>query len=162
MFKTKLLISLLISFNFLSCTKNDSPHIIDKYTIAYVSGEYDGLILRNLLINNLSNIGAYDVNSNFKIETGISHSSELFITNIDNTSDRIRVNSTLVANIFDNRLDCITHKFEEGVSQFYLFADSDKYISNNMAEKKIREENTETLVKNFMNKLSKSKKTCLK
>tara|TARA_B100001027_G_C16221063_1_gene309852 strand:- start:44 stop:532 length:489 start_codon:yes stop_codon:yes gene_type:complete len=160
MFKTRLLISLLISFIFYSCTKNISNQNIDKYSLGYVSGEYDGLVLKNLLKSNLSGIGVYDDGSNFRIEPKISHSSELFITNIDNTSDRIRVDSTLIIDVVDQRLECITYKFEERVSQFYLFADSDRYISNNIAEKKIREQSTETLVKGFINKLNKFKNIC--
>ena len=49
MFKTKLLISLLISFIFLSCTRNTLDREITKYSLAYTGGEYDGLILNNLL-----------------------------------------------------------------------------------------------------------------
>ena len=90
----------------------------------------------------------------------ISHSSELFITNIDNTSDRIRVDSALTVNVIDERSKCVIHNFEEKISQFYLFADSDRYISNNIAEKKIREENTEALIKNFINELTETETKC--
>ena len=41
------------------------------------------------------------------------------------------------------------------ISQFYIFADSDKYISNNKAEKKLKEENTDALIREFINKLKK-------
>ena len=162
MFKIKLSILLLISSIFLSCTKNNVNHEGVKYSIGYIGGEYYGLILKNLLANNLSNFGIYDNNSNYKIEPSITHSTELFITNIDNTSDRMKVKSSLTIKVYDTRFKCVTNKFSKDVSQFYIFAKSDKYISNNRAEKKIKEENTEGLVKNFINSLMVSDNRCIK
>ena len=160
MFKTKLLILLLISFIFLSCTRDTLDHDITKYSLGYIGGEYDGLILKNLLTSDLYNFRAYDDNSNFKIESTISHSSELFISNIDNTSDRTRIKSTMTARVVDLRFKCDTQTFQEDVTQFYLFADTDRYISNSVAEKKIKEENTEILVRNFINKILKTENKC--
>ena len=160
MFKTKLLISLLISFIFLSCTRDTLDRNITKYSLAYTGGEYDGLILNNLLKSDLSNFMAYDDNSNLRIEPNISHSTELFISNIDNTSDRMRVKSTITAKIVDIRFKCDTRTFKDDVTQFYLFADTEKYISNSVAEKKIKEENTEILVRNFINKILKTDNKC--
>ena len=102
----------------------------------------------------MSNFGLYDENSDLEIKPSISHSSSIYITNIDNTSDRMKVESRLVAKIFDRKLQCVVFNFEENLSQFYLFADSLRYISNNRAEKKIKEQNTEELVKKFINKLT--------
>ncbi len=160
MFKTKLLISLLISFIFLSCTRDTLDRNITKYSLAYTGGEYDGLILNNLLKSDLSNFMAYDDNSNLRIEPNISHSTELFISNIDNTSDRMRIKSTITAKIVDIRFKCDTRTFKDDVTQFYLFADTEKYISNSVAEKKIKEENTEILVRNFINKILKTDNKC--
>ena len=160
MFKTKLLISLLISFILLSCTRDTLDREITKYSLAYTGGEYDGLILNNLLKSDLSNFMAYDDNSNLRIEPSISHSTELFISNIDNTSDRMRIKSTITAKIVDIRFKCDTRTFKEDVIQFYLFADTEKYISNSVAEKKIKEENTEILVRNFINKILKTDNKC--
>ncbi len=160
MFKTKLLILSLISFIFLSCTKDTLDRDITKYSLGYIGGEYDGLILKNLLTSDLYNFRAYDDNSNFKIESTISHSSELFISNIDNTSDRTRIKSTMTARVVDLRFKCDTQTFQEDVTQFYLFADTEKYISNSVAEKKIKEENTEILVRNFINKILKTDNKC--
>ena len=160
MFKTKLLISLLISFIFLSCTRDTLDREITKYSLAYTGGEYDGLILNNLLKSDLSNFMAYDDNSNLRIEPNISHSTELFISNIDNTSDRMKIKSTITAKIVDIRFKCDTRTFKEDVTQFYLFADTEKYISNSVAEKKIKEENTEILVRNFINKILKTENKC--
>ena len=153
MSKIKLLILLLVSFIFLSCTKDNPKKNYIKYSLGYIGGEYDGLMLKNYMKNYLLSFDLYDAKSNLDILPNISHSSSLFITNIDNTSDRMRVESVLVIKVND--------KFEEKVSQFYIFADSRKYISNNMAEKKIKEQNTETLVKKFINKLMRSKGGCM-
>ena len=161
MSKIKLLILLLVSFIFLSCTKDNPKQNNIKYSLGYIGGEYDGLMLKNYMNNYLLSFDLYDAKSNLDILPNISHSSSLFITNIDNTSDRMRVESILVIKVNDKRFKCVTYKFEEKVSQFYIFADSRKYISNNIAEKKIKEQNTETLVKKFINKLMRSKGGCM-
>ena len=44
-------------------------------------------------------------NSKFQIEASISHTTNLYITNIDNTSDR-RVDSSIDLKIHDSELDC--------------------------------------------------------
>ena len=160
MFKIKLLILLLVSVTVLSCSRTIIPKIDNKFSIGYISGEYEGLFLKNLLTNNLSNLGMYDKKSNFRINANISHSSGLFITNIDNTSDRMKIESTLNVEILDTNNDCKAFFFKKNVSQFYIFADSDRYISNNKAERKTREENTESLIKKFINKLIKSQLAC--
>ena len=160
MFKIKLLILLLVSVTVLSCSQTIIPKIDNKFSIGYISGEYEGLFLKNLLTNNLSNLGMYDKKSSFRINANISHSSSLFITNIDNTSDRMKIESTLNVEILDTNNDCKAFVFEKNVSQFYIFADSDRYISNNKAERKTREENTESLIKKFINKLMKSQLAC--
>ncbi len=160
MFKTKLLILLLISFSFFSCTKNNHSESKFKYSVEYIGGEYDGLFLKNLLTNNLISYGLYDEGSIFKIVAVISHSPTLFITNIDNTSDRMRLDSVLTVEVVDQRFKCITYKYQKKLSQFYIFAGSDRYISNNRAEKKIKEENSEALVKNFINRLEKPSAIC--
>ena len=162
MFKIKLLILLLISFIFLSCTKDVQNQNRINYSLSYIGGEYEGLVLKNLLINNLSSLNLYGDSAIYVLKPSISHSSSLFITNIDNTSDRIKVTSKLIIEVVDKRFNCVTQRFEESVSQFYIFAGSDKYISNNRAEKKIKEENTEALVKEFINKLKKPDAFCEK
>ena len=106
------------------------------------------------------NYDLYDEKSNFKIKPSISHSSNVYITNIDNTSDRTRIKSTMTARVVDLRFKCDTQTFQEDVTQFYLFADTEKYISNSVAEKKIKEENTEILVRNFINKIIKTDNKC--
>ena len=53
MFKIKLLILLLISFFILSCIKNNNHPSDIKYSVSYIAGEYDGLILKNLMTSYL-------------------------------------------------------------------------------------------------------------
>ena len=46
------------------------------------------------------------------------------------------------------------------VSQFYIFASSEKFLSNQKAIKKIKKDNTEALVKQFTNELFNLKIEC--
>ena len=161
MYKIRLLILLLSSIFFFSCSTSKFDQK-KKLNVGYIGGEYDGLLLSNQLMAYLSNFNLYDKKSIYQIEGKIKHSSNLFITNIDNTSDRMRVDTEITIEIINQKFKCVTHKFEESISQYYIFADSDKYISNNNAEKKIREYNTEALVKEFINKLKKPKAICKK
>ena len=68
----------------------------------------------------------------------------------------------LVIDIVDKTYDCIIQTFDKNVSQFYIFADSSNYISNNKAVDKIKKENTEALVKNFINTLNNTSYKCKK
>ena len=162
MFKIRLLIFLLISFFILSCAKDRTNSNDIKYSIGYISGEYDGLLLTNLLKNYLLNYDLYDEKSNFEIKPSINHSSNIYITNIDNTSDRTRINSELSIDITDNKSECSIYKFNKNISQFYLFADSSKYMSNKSAFEKIKNENTDSLVKYFINSLDTKENRCSK
>ena len=160
MYKIKLLTLSLISLIFLSCTKSTSNQNNSKFSIGYIDGEFDGLVLKTLIKNNLFNIGRYDNESNLIIDADISHSSSLFITNIDNTSDRMNMSSNLSVKIIDQLNECEIYNFDKEISQFYIFADSNQYISNVVAEKKIKEQNTEQLVKEFINKITRSEIVC--
>ena len=158
MYKIRLLILLLISTLTLSCTtstKNNS-----KFSVSYIGGGYDGLLLKNYLIGYLSSIGSYDERSMYTINANISHSSNVFITNIDNTSDREKVNTTLQASLSNKVLECVVFNENYTTSQFYIYAPSDKFLSNQAAFTKITKDNTEALVKVFINKLRRSKLKC--
>ena len=52
MFKIKLSILLLVSFFLFSCTANQNNNLNQKYSVAYIGGEFDGLLLKNYLVNN--------------------------------------------------------------------------------------------------------------
>ena len=101
-----------------------------------------------------------DRSSNYEIRASISHSSSLFVTNIDNTSDRERVTSVINIEIFDKEKNCFTYSFKSDVSQFYILASSDKFISNKSALEEIKLESTEYLTKKFINNLSKDSFDC--
>ena len=160
MSKIKLSILLLISFSIFSCTNNQANHSNQKYSIAYIEGEYDGLLLRNYLESNLKNLNIHDQNSNLEIQSNISHSTNLYITNIDNTSDREKINTILSVKIIDKVSNCISFNDEITVSQFYIYASGDKFLSNQVAVKKIKKDNTESTVRQFINKLKKVDGQC--
>ena len=159
MSKIKLLILLLINVSLISCVSN-TENFNFKLSVAYIGGEYDGLVLSNQLKSHLNNFGMFDKNSEYEIQANISHTQDLYITNIDNTSDRERVDSSLNVNIFNKELNCITYSNSETVSQFYVLALSDQFISNNTAVEEIKIKNTEYLVKKFVNSLSEEKLVC--
>ena len=160
MCKIKLSILLLISFFIFSCTNNQVNHSSHKYSVAYIGEGYDGLLLKNYLIGNLKNLNIYDQNSNFSIQAGVKHNQNLYITNIDNTSDREKINTELLINIINKKTNCIIYKDEIEVSQFYIYASSNKFLSNQAAAKKIKKDNTESAVMRFINQLKKIDGQC--
>ena len=159
MSKIRLLILLLTSFIFFGCSSNQLSNKM-ALSVAYIGGEYDGLVLSNKLRSYLNSFNILNDKSNFEIQANISHSTNLFITNVDNTSDRERVSSTINIKIFDKRKDCFTYSSTENVSQFYVLASSDKFISNKSALEKIKIDHTEYLVKRFINSLNKNSFIC--
>ena len=160
MSKIKLSTLLLINFFVFSCANNQLNNSKQKFSIAYIGGEYDGLLLKNYLTNGLKNLKIYDQYSNFEIEANINHSTDLYITNIDNTSDREKINTKLSIKIINKDSNCISFNDEITVSQFYIYASSDKFLSNQVAVKKIKKDNTESTVKQFINKLKKIDGQC--
>ena len=160
MFKIRLLILSLISILHFSCANNNQSSSYTKLSVDYIGGEYDGLLLSNTLKSYLNSFKMFDKNSNYQIQANISHSSNLFITNIDNTSDREKITSNVNINIYDKEENCITHTLKNNVSQFYILTSSDKFISNKRAFEAIKIENTEYLVKKFINNLTKDSFVC--
>ena len=79
MFKIKLSILLLTSIFFYSCTNNQIHSSDQKYSLEYIGGGYDGLLLKNYLLSSLKNLDIYDPNSNYKIKANIIHSSNIYI-----------------------------------------------------------------------------------
>ena len=153
MFKIKLLISLLISFIVLSCTSINTTKNTAKFSLASVSGGYDGLLLYNNLDAHLRSYGMIDRNSNYEIRSSIGHSTGVYITNIDNTSNRESITTKLAVIIYDKELNCTAYSYNNRIYQFYIYASNEKFISNKTALKKIKNENTEELVKRFTNAL---------
>ena len=160
MFKIKLLILLLTSFFINSCTNNQTHLFNQKYSLAYIGGGFDGLLLKTYLLSNLKNLNIYDPDSIYEIRVKINHSSNLFITNIDNTSDRERIVTDLSFQIINTTENCQVTSDQVSVSQFYIYASADKFLSNQTAVNKIKKINTESLVKQFINKLSNVSNKC--
>ena len=161
MFKIRLSILLLTSFFIFSCTNNQiySPSN-QKYSLAYIGGGFDGLLLKNYLMSSLKNLDIYDPQSNYEIRANISHRSSLFITNIDNTSDRERITTDLSIQIVDTLSQCQVFIDSINISQFYIYASSAKLLSNQTAVRKIKKDNTESSVKLFLNKLRNNNHKC--
>ena len=157
MFKIKLSILLLTSLFIFSCTNNQINQSNQKYSLAYIGGEYDGLLLKNIMISNLKSLDLYDQNSPFEIKANISHDSNLYITNIDNTSDRVKIRTKLSVQIADRDFGCKVFEEEIDISQFYIYASGNKFLSNQSASKKIKKDNTESAIRQFINKLKKTK-----
>ena len=160
MFKIKLLTLLLTSFFFYSCTNNLINSSDQKYSLAYIGGGFDGLLLKNYLLSSLKNLDLYEPNSNYQIKAKISHSSNIFITNIDNTSDREKIFTTLFVQIIDTFSQCELLNEQIDVSQFYIYASGDKFLSNQTAVRKIKKDNTESSVSRFINKLRTIENKC--
>ena len=153
MFKIKLLISLLISIITFSCTSTTTQKNITKFSLGSVGGGYDGLLLYNNLDVHLRGYDMIDDNSRYEIRSNIGHSTGVYVTNIDNTSDRESITSELTLIIFDKRMGCNAYSYNDKIYQFYVFSSNQKFISNKTALKKIKNENTEELVKKFTNRL---------
>ena len=160
MLKIKSLILLLVSFIFFSCSRYYQYNDEQRFSVAYIGGEFDGLLLKNLLTNYLNSIGLYDSSSNFELQVSISHSSNLYITNIDNTSDRENISSSLSYALTNNLENCLIHTDQISISQFYIFASADKFLSNKKAIEEIKTNNTEELVKKLIKKLNSIKMVC--
>ena len=98
--------------------------------------------------------------SNYQIQASISHVGDLFITNIDNTSDREKIISTIELKIYNETNKCFTFFYNESISQFYVLAASDRFSSNKLAVEEIKNSNTEYFVKNFINSLGPNSLIC--
>ena len=151
MSQIKLLILLLINLILFSCANQNKINSNYKFSLGYIEGGYDGLIMSNLIRTYLKSYNLLDKKSELKIELGFGHSDSIFITNIDNTSDRQKISSDISIKIYDRVKACQVYFFSDKVSQFYIFAPSEKFISNEKAVKKIKLENSEQLVKKFIN-----------
>ncbi len=155
MYRIKLLILLLTSFFIFSCTTNKTRNNSEQFSLAYIEGGLDGLLLKNILTTTLKNSGMFNQKSNYKIRSRIDHNINLYITNIDNTSDREKIETSLSVEIINEEKLCVVFRDTYYVSQFYIFASGEKILSNQRAVKKIKKDNTEALVKEFTNGLFK-------
>ena len=163
MSKTKSSILLLISLFIINCSlSNNLPKNNNEYSLEYIGGGYDGLVLKKQLTSMLRGFRSFDQDSKKTIKAAIKHETEIFVTNIDNTSDRERVMTILKVGVYDKELDCVIFEFNNEISQFYIYASSEKFLSNTKAVESIKYNNTEELVRNFINDLTKINSGCLK
>ncbi len=163
MSKIKLSILLLISLFIFSCSSsNNLSKNHNKYSLEYIGGGYDGLVLKKQLTSMLRGFNSFDQDSKKTIKAEINHKTEIFVTSIENTSDREKIMTSLKLRVYDKELDCVIFKFNDEISQFYIYASSEKFLSNTKAFESIKYNNTEELVKNFLNDLAKIKSRCLK
>lgn len=160
MFKIKLLILLSLNLFLFSCTINDNLNLSEKFDLSYIGGGEDGLYLNNLLEFRLNAANLLDKNSNYKIFAKADHQNNFFITNLDNTSDRNNIDSTLEITIMKNKKECLAYSFIENMEQFYLVSPSTKFLSNAEAEEKIKKKNINILVNSFINDLRQTKLNC--
>jgi hypothetical protein len=160
MFKIRLSILLLASFFIFSCSANQNNFFDQKYSLAYIGGGFDGLLLKNYLRSSLKNLGIYDPNSNYEIKASISHNTNIYITNTNNTSNREKIESSLSYEIINNLTNCQILIDKINVSQFYIYASSDKFLSNQTALTKIKKDNTAALTRQFINKIKTIDNTC--
>lgn len=153
MFRIKLLILLLSSLIFYSCTSAPESKNNLKFNLNYISGGEDGLILSTNLNSRLNMMGANDPDSKFSISASIAHNERFFVTQIDSTSDRKEIITTLTATVFDNNNQCNVYEYKNNISQFFVLSSSIYYLSNQKAILEIKKRNTEILSEKFINKL---------
>lgn len=159
MFKIKSLILLFLSFFLLQCSAQIKS---SKYTysVSYIGGGESGLQLTNFLTSYLKSIKAYDKNSNLKINSSITHRNELYITRVDNTSDRELITTELSINIQDIKKKCTILEYTDDIDQYFVISAATKFISNNKAVEEIKLSNTETLVLDFIETLNNYEPKC--
>jgi len=150
MYKIKLLILLLISNFFISCTSNKIQNSQNQYSVSYIGNEFDGLLLDNLIVNHMKALDLYDPSSELEINLTITHSSGVYITNTDNTSDREKITSSSIFNVIDKKKECVAYSENITNSQFFIYASSDKFLSNQAAVKRIKQKNTEEIVRKII------------
>ena len=160
MSKTKLLILLLISICISACINKKLEKNRLDFQVGYISGGYDGLQLSKQLKSNLQHFGIFNSNSTNIIEANIKHKASVFITNIDNTSEREKIVSGLSVKIYNQGQECYVYNYTNEVSQFYIYSPADKFISNKSAVTKIKKTNLDRLVKNFINQLIYAELNC--
>ena len=153
MFRIKLLTLLFNLFLLFSCANKPIDENYDGFTVEYIGGGFDGLYLSNTLITNLKMMGIYNPESRYVINASISHGQNVYITNIDKTSDREKITSSLEISIRDRVSKCKVYTYDDLEEQFYVIAASNYFISNTKARDKIRMSNTDILVNNFLSEI---------
>ena len=158
MFKIKLLILLLISIFQINCASKINQN--NSFNVGYVSGSYEGLFLKNKLEANLKGFNIYNQRSNLTINGRINHEFDTYITNIDNTSQREKVTTNIDIQVYDKNLECVVYKYNENISQFYIYVSGTYFLSNKKAKEKISDDNTNILAMKFINSIPTDLSNC--
>ena len=152
MSKIKLLILLSFSFILGSCTSTNRSNY--QFKLDYIGGGADGLIYSNYLNAYLKSLNMFNNSSDYSIDTSMTHQQTVFITNVNNTSDREMITSKIVTKINDNLKNCIVLEYSDDVQQQYVIASNINFTSNNKAVNSIKRSNTEILTKKMVYFLS--------
>ena len=152
MSKIKLLILLSISIYFGGCASTNKSNY--QFDVDYIGGGADGLVYSNYLSTYLNSLNIFNSNSNFKVNTSIKHNQRVYITNVNNTSDREMISSIIDVKITDSTKKCIVLKYNDDVQQFYVITSNINFMSNNKAIENIKRGNTEILTQRIAYYLS--------
>ena len=152
MSKIKLLILLLISFYFGSCVSTHKSN--NQFNVDYIGGGADGLVYSNYLNAYLDSLNMYSSLSNLSINTSINHQQTVFVTNVNNTSDREKISSSIDVKINDKTQSCTVLEYKDNVQQYYVISSNINFTSNNKAVENIKRSNAEILTKKLTYHLS--------
>ena len=153
MSKIKLLTLLSFSFIIGSCASTNKSNY--QFKLDYIGGGADGLIYSNYLNAYLKSLNMFNNSSDYSIDTSMTHQQTVFITNVNNTSDREMITSKIVTKINDNHQNCTVLEYSDDVQQQYVIASNINYTSNNKAVETIKRSNTEILTKKMVYFISK-------
>ena len=84
-----------------------------------------------------------------KVDARISHNTNFFITNIDNTSERNLVSSTLNINIMDKVENCEIYQSNNEILTVLYCCQLKSILPATCCLEKIKRDNTENLIKLF-------------
>jgi len=160
MCNVKLSILLLISSFLFSCSSKPIQSK-NSFSLDYVGGAEDGLIFSNLLTSYLNDYGLLNPNSRLIIKASISHGRDLYISNVDKTSDREKINSTINLSIFDQLNNCNIFHYQSTENQFYVITETVNFISNNVAVDQIKFRNNEALIQKLIPHIVNIEANCL-
>lgn len=158
MFKIKLLILFFSSFFLISCNYQKDLSFSNSFDIGRIETDVDGLVAKNILSSHLNSFGLLDEYSKLKIRGKITHSTSLYITNINNTSDRENLITNIDMEIVKG--NCVVYEYSAETSQFYLITSSTKFKSNTKAIEKIKYDNSEYLIQKFINIVTNKRLEC--
>ena len=147
MFKIRSLILLLISLTIISCASKKVTS--SQFNLKYIEGGESGVLYANYLKMYLKSLDMLNDQSGYSISTSINHEISVFITNVNNTSDREMITSTVKASIKDEDQNCLLINYENNVKQFYVITSNINSTSNTKAVENIKKNNSEILAKEF-------------